>query len=69
MAGGLAAEMGMVPIDYGPLRRSRHLEMLGDVIRTVIIGRREPLATLSVHVLPPSNLPEHLGGREPTKLK
>jgi predicted dinucleotide-binding enzyme len=69
VAGELAAEMGMVPLDYGPLRRSRHLEMLGDVIRTVMISRRELLATLSVQVLPPSKFPEHLGRREPTKLK
>lgn len=64
----LARTMGFEPVDCGPLRSARLLEGLADFIRTVIITRREPYATISVHVLdrPPS--PPRFGESTPTRL-
>jgi predicted dinucleotide-binding enzyme len=63
----LVHEMGMVPVDCGPLRGARQLESLGDFIRSVIGSTRDVMSTISVHSLPEPTL-RRLGGRSPTRL-
>jgi len=48
----LAADLGLTPINMGPLRNARLVEPLGDVIRYLILGAGlGPWATLKVDVL------------------
>ena len=48
----LASELGLAPVDMGPLRNARIVEPMGDVIRYLILGAGlGPWATLKVDVL------------------
>lgn len=48
----LASDLGLAPVDMGPLRNARIVEPLGDVIRYLILGAGlGPWATLKVDVL------------------
>ncbi len=48
----LASDIGLAPVDMGPLRNARIVEPLGDVIRYLILGAGlGPWATLKVNVL------------------
>lgn len=48
----LASDLGLTPVDMGPLRNARLVEPLGDVIRYLILGAGlGPWATLKVDVL------------------
>lgn len=59
----LVSDLGLVPIDMGPLRNARLVEPLGDVIRYLILGAGlGPWATLKVDVLEPATT-GRFGGR------
>jgi 8-hydroxy-5-deazaflavin:NADPH oxidoreductase len=66
IAARLAMQMGLSPIDCGPLAAARMLEGFADAIR-VLMGTLGVYATISVHVLPrPST--SRLGERTATRL-
>jgi predicted dinucleotide-binding enzyme len=51
----LARDLGLAPVNMGPLRNARIVEPLGDVIRYLILGAGlGPYATLKVDVLQPA---------------
>ena len=59
----LARDLGLAPVDMGPLRNARIVEPLGDVIRYLILGAGlGPYATLKVDVLQPGDT-GRFGGR------
>jgi predicted dinucleotide-binding enzyme len=60
----LSEELGLEPIDCGPLKRARLLEGLGDFIRFLIIGGGRPGANFSLVDVPDVANPR-LGGRRP----
>jgi 8-hydroxy-5-deazaflavin:NADPH oxidoreductase len=64
----LSRELGLIPIDCGPLKRARLLEGLADFIRFLLIGGGRPDANFSIVDVPDVENPR-LGGRQPTKLK
>jgi 8-hydroxy-5-deazaflavin:NADPH oxidoreductase len=64
----LSRELGLDPIDCGPLNRARLLEGLADFIRFLMIGGRRPDANFSIVDVPDVENPR-LGGRQPTKLR
>jgi predicted dinucleotide-binding enzyme len=64
----LSRELGLDPIDCGPLNRARLLEGLADFIRFLMIGGGRPDANFSIVDVPDAENPR-LGGRKPTKLK
>jgi predicted dinucleotide-binding enzyme len=64
----LSRELGLDPIDCGPLRRARLLEGLADFIRFLMIGGGRPDANFSIVDIPDAEKPR-LGGRQPTKLR
>jgi predicted dinucleotide-binding enzyme len=64
----LSRELGLDPIDCGPLKRARLLEGLADFIRFLMIGGGRPDANFSIVDVPDAENPR-LGGRKPTKLK
>ncbi|VTU39632.1 2-dehydropantoate 2-reductase [Variovorax sp. PBL-H6] len=60
---GLARDLGLAPVDMGPLRNARIVEPLGDVIRYLILGAGlGPYTTLKVDVLEPAEA-GRFGGR------
>lgn len=62
----LARDLGLVPIDIGPLRNARIAESLGDLIRYLILGAKlGPYATLKVDVMPAMDT-GRFGGRRPS---
>ncbi|WP_394827683.1 NADPH-dependent F420 reductase [Pendulispora albinea] len=64
----LAEDMGLVPVDAGPLRAAGMLEGLGDFIRYMMgVDHRGPYTTISVEVLPAAS--SRFGGRTATRLK
>ena len=59
----LARDLGLAPVDMGPLRNARIVEPMGDVIRYLILGAGlGPYATLKVDVLEPAET-GRFGGR------
>jgi predicted dinucleotide-binding enzyme len=49
VVGGLAEELGFIPVDSGELERARLVEQVADFIRFQIAGmRRGPFATISI---------------------
>ncbi|NDZ17000.1 F420-dependent NADP oxidoreductase [Variovorax sp. WS11] len=59
----LTRDLGLAPVDMGPLRNARIVEPLGDVIRYLILGAGlGPYATLKVDVLQPAET-GRFGGR------
>lgn len=59
----LARDLGLAPVDMGPLRNARIVEPLGDVIRYLILGAGlGPYAALKVDVLQPAET-GRFGGR------
>jgi len=64
----LSRELGLDPIDCGPLKRARLIEGLGDFIRFLLIGGGKPDANFSIVDVPDVEKPR-LGGRQPSKLK
>lgn len=59
----LARDLGLAPVDMGPLRNARIVEPLGDVIRYLILGAGlGPYAALKVDVLKPAES-GRFGGR------
>jgi predicted dinucleotide-binding enzyme len=64
----LSRELGLDPIDCGPLRRARLVEGLGDFIRFLMIGGGRPDANLSIVDVPDAENPR-LGGRQASKLR
>jgi predicted dinucleotide-binding enzyme len=65
---GLSRELGLDPVDCGPLQRARLVEGLADFIRFLLIGGGRPDANFSIVDVPDADNPR-LGGRQPTKLK
>jgi 8-hydroxy-5-deazaflavin:NADPH oxidoreductase len=64
----LAAQIGLAPLDCGPLVRARMLEGAADFIRTLMGAQGlGPFATISVARLPDATA-RTLGGRQATKL-
>lgn len=62
----LARDLGLAPVDMGPLRNARIVEPLGDVIRYLILGAGlGPYTTLKVDVLQPAET-GRFGGRVAT---
>ena len=66
VAAQLAKQMGLVPVDAGPLAAARMVEGLADAIR-VMMGSLGVYATISVNVLPAPPT-KRLGERTPTRL-
>lgn len=64
---GLVRQMGMAPVDCGALSAARHLESLGDFIRSLIAARSDVMTTISVHSLPAASKPR-FGPRSATWL-
>jgi predicted dinucleotide-binding enzyme len=64
----LSRELGLDPIDCGPLKRARLVEGLADFIRFLLIGGGRPDANFSIVDVPDAENPR-LGGRLPSKLK
>ena len=64
----LSRELGLDPIDCGPLKRARMVEGLADFIRFLIIGGGRPHANFSIVDVPDVKNPR-LGGRQPSKLR
>lgn len=64
----LVEQMGMVPVDCGPLLAARHLECLGDFIRSLIGARNDLTTTINVHCLPPTFEQRRFGPRSATNL-
>jgi 8-hydroxy-5-deazaflavin:NADPH oxidoreductase len=64
----LSRELGLDPIDCGPLKRARLVEGLADFIRFLMIGGRRPDANFSIVDVPDVENPR-LGGRQATKLR
>jgi predicted dinucleotide-binding enzyme len=64
----LSRELGLDPIDCGPLKRARLLEGLADFIRFLMIGGGRPDANFSIVDVPDVENPR-LGGRQATKLR
>jgi 8-hydroxy-5-deazaflavin:NADPH oxidoreductase len=63
----LSRELGLDPIDCGPLKRARLVEGLADFIRFLMIGGGRPDANLSIVDVPDVENPR-LGGRQASKL-
>jgi predicted dinucleotide-binding enzyme len=63
----LSRELGLDPVDCGPLRRARLLEGLADFIRFLMIGGGRPDGNFSIVDVPDVETPR-LGGRQPSKL-
>jgi predicted dinucleotide-binding enzyme len=64
----LSREIGLDPIDCGPLRRARLIEGVADFIRYLLIGGGKPDANLAIVDVPDVERPR-LGGRQPSSLK
>ena len=64
----LAAEIGFVPVDCGPLVQARLLEGAGDFIRFLMIGQKLADANFSLAHVPDAEQPR-LGGRQESSLK
>lgn len=64
----LGAELGLSPVDAGPLLNTRLIESMGDLIR-YLIGAQGlgPFVTLSAHTLPVPTQ-QRLGGRQASRL-
>jgi len=63
----LVEQMGMVPVDCGPLHAARHLECLGDFIRSLIGARCDLAMTVNAYGVGPLPAPR-FGPRSPTRL-
>jgi 8-hydroxy-5-deazaflavin:NADPH oxidoreductase len=63
----LVHQMGMEPIDCGPLSRALMLENLADFIRFLMMGAGRPDANFSFPSVPDAAVPR-LGGRRPSRL-
>lgn len=62
----LARDLGLEPVNVGPLRNARMVESLGDLIRYLILGTKlGPFAVLKVEVLPAIDTGK-FGGRRPS---
>ncbi|MBD2102261.1 NADPH-dependent F420 reductase [Leptolyngbya sp. FACHB-261] len=65
----LAEDIGLTPVDCGPLQTARLIEGLADFIRFMMGGMKlGPYATISVNQLPAAQ-GQRLGGRQPSSLK
>ncbi len=64
----LAAEIGFVPVDCGPLVHARLIEGAADLIRLLLIGQGMPDANFSLVNLPDVETPR-LGGRQASRLR
>jgi 8-hydroxy-5-deazaflavin:NADPH oxidoreductase len=64
----LSRELGLDPIDCGPLKRARLVEGLADFIRFLMISGGRPDANLSIVDVPDVENPR-LGGRQTSKLR
>jgi 8-hydroxy-5-deazaflavin:NADPH oxidoreductase len=64
----LSRQIGLDPIDCGPLRRARLIEGVADFIRYLLIGGGKPDANLAIVDVPDVERPR-LGGRQPSNLK
>jgi predicted dinucleotide-binding enzyme len=64
----LSRELGLEPIDCGPLQRAALLEGLADFIRFLLVGGGRPDANFSIVDVPDAENPR-LGGRQVSKLK
>ena len=63
----LSREIGLDPIDCGPLRHARLIEGLGDLIRYLLIGGGKPDANFAIADVPDVASPR-LGGRQATAI-
>ena len=64
----LAAEIGFVPVDCGPLVHARLIEGAADLIRLLLIGQGLPDVNFSLVHVPDAEHPR-LGGRQPSRLQ
>jgi 8-hydroxy-5-deazaflavin:NADPH oxidoreductase len=64
----LSRQLGLDPIDCGPLKRARLIEGLGDFIRLLLISGIRPDSNFSIVDVPDVENPR-LGGRQASKLK
>jgi len=66
----LARDLGLTPVNAGPLRNARLLESAADLVRYLIGGAGlGPLATLSVRALSPGSAKSLYGGRRASTLQ
>lgn len=64
----LVGELGLDPVDCGPLSSAQMLETMGDLIRLLMISQgRSPFTSFAIRKTPPL-LSTRLGGRQPTTL-
>lgn len=64
----LVRELGLDPVDCGPLSSAQMLETMGDLIRLLMISQgRSAFTSFAIRQTPPL-LGTRLGGRQPTRL-